>query len=114
MDRIELIGQVRELTVRTEQVLTEKASSLEQEQVAKSEFYHWCREQMMAIHQLKYQFSKEVALIHRETVRLNQDLRCKLKRLREGLPLFPEVESPDVDNRQSPCCASLDPENPKT
>ena len=111
MDRIELVGMVRELTIRVEQMQVAKTSSLEQEQTAKSESYSWCREQMIAIHQLKYQFSKEVALLHRETVHLNQELRCKINQLRGGPCVSPVVESLDADNTQLPSAAPSAPED---
>lgn len=84
MNRTELIAKLQALSEKSETMLAAKAEDLEKEQLAKSELYHWCREQMMLIHQIKYQFSQEVARIHQEAARLNQEARSEIEKLRRG------------------------------
>ncbi len=96
-----LIEKVQGLTVAVEGMTKEKALALEAEQAHKSAVYCWVREQMMAIHQLKYQFAQEVAKLHQEALSLNQEQRQAIERLRgKGLALSPQSESLAVDNTQ--------------
>lgn len=82
MNREELISKVKTLTETAKVMMAEKAVSLEKEQAGKTELYQWCREQLMAIHQMKYQFSQDVSHIHQECTRLNQETRNEIERMR--------------------------------
>ncbi len=102
MNRLELIGKVRELGVQVEGLNAEKASMLEREQVHQSEVYAWCREKMLAVHQMKYQFSKEVLALHQAFRHLNQEVRNQIERLRRG-------ESLESLPEESPVAGSAEP-----
>lgn len=82
MNRDELLTKVKGLSEKAEAMMAEKALELEKELAAKAELYRWCREQMMLIHQIKYQFSQEVSRIHQEAARLNQEMRAEMDKLR--------------------------------
>lgn len=82
MDRTEMINKINLLTKEVESLTEIKAHRLEAEQAQKSEFFNWCRDQMISIHQMKYQFSQEVDQIHQEWVRANTDARNVIDRLR--------------------------------
>lgn len=96
MDRQELITKVKELSLEVEKMNTEKATSLESELARQSAFYHWCREQMMAVHQMKYQFSQEVARLNQEGRKITQEYRQQICVMRGGQPPV-TMQAPQAD-----------------
>jgi len=107
MNRSELITKTAALKTEVSTMSREKTASLEAALASESTSYAWRREQMIAIHQMKYHFSKEILKLHQEFRRLNQEARCQIERLRRGEPLLPpKDETPAVDNTQSTSDAS--------
>ena len=101
MNRSELITKTAALKAEVTTMNREKTASLEAALANESTCYAWRREQMIAIHQMKYHFSKEILKLHQEFRRLNQETRCQVERLRRGEPLLPpKDETPVVDNVQ--------------
>lgn len=82
MNREEMIIKVNKLNEQVNQLDEIKSQRLEAEQASKSALFQWCREQMIMIHQMKYQFSQEVTQIHQEWVRVNTDARNAIDRIR--------------------------------
>lgn len=104
MDRHVLVEKVQMLAAEVEIILAEKKRALEEEQVDKSSMYAWVREQMISIHQLKHQFTLDVATLHQEAALFNQEMRCRFDQLRQTeFSLFHQAESHGAGNIESAC-----------
>ena len=106
----ELIEKVQTLTAEANAMFAEKALALDKELKSKSDFYRWVREQEIAIHQLKYQFSQQVAKLNQEAARINQETRVEIDRLRRAEPaLSPQKETPGATDSLSPYSSVASP-----